>query len=177
MHILAAIALATIVAVGWLSQLVGLPGNWVIVIAAAAYAWWLPSDLRSAVGWDTVIVLVVLAVLGEILEFAAAATGVSKVGGSRRGAVLALAGSIVGGIVGLVVGLPIPIIGPLAAGIVFGGVGALVGAVVGERWKGRDFDTSLEIGKAAFVGRLAGTLAKAIVGAVMVAVTLVALVF
>jgi uncharacterized protein YqgC (DUF456 family) len=176
MQILAAIALAVIVVVGWLSQLVGLPGNWVIVVAAAAYAWWMPGDTRAALGWDTVIALVALAVLGELFEFAAAAFGVTKAGGSRRGAVLALVGSIVGGVVGLVVGSPIPIVGSLAAALLFGGLGALAGAVVGESWKGRDFDASLEIGKAAFFGRLLGTLAKMIVGSVMVVVTLAALV-
>jgi uncharacterized protein YqgC (DUF456 family) len=176
MSILAAIALAVVTAVGWLSQLVGLPGNWVIVVAAAIYAWWMPADTRTAISWETVFVLAGLALLGEVLEFAAAAMGVTKAGGSRRGAVLALVGSIVGGVVGLFVGLPIPIIGSLAAALVFGGLGALAGAFLGESWKGRDFDASLDVGKAAFVGRVLGTLAKMIVGSVMVAVTIVALV-
>jgi uncharacterized protein YqgC (DUF456 family) len=176
MNILAGILLAIVAAVGWLSQLVGLPGNWIIVVAAAAYAWWMPSDGRLALHWETVIVLVVLALLGEILEFATSALGVTKAGGSRRGAVLALVGSLVGGIVGLFVGVPIPVIGSLAAALIFGGLGALVGAMVGESWKGRDFDTSLQIGQAAFIGRILGTLGKLIVGSVMVAVTLAALV-
>jgi uncharacterized protein YqgC (DUF456 family) len=175
MHVLAAVTLVLIAALGWLSQLVGLPGNWIIVVAAAAYAWAMPPDGRTALGWETVIILLVLALVGEILEFVAAAMGVSKAGGSRRGAMLALVGSIVGGIVGLFVGLPIPIVGSLAAALVFGGLGALAGAFLGESWKGRDFDQSLGVGKAAFVGRVLGTLAKMIVGSVMVAVTIVAL--
>jgi uncharacterized protein YqgC (DUF456 family) len=175
-NIVAALCLAVVAVVGWLTQLVGLPGNWIILIAAALYAWWLPVDVRVAVGWNTVIALAALAVLGEVLEFAAGALGVSKAGGSRRGAILALAGSIVGGLVGLVVGVPIPVVGSLAAALIFGGLGALVGALVGESWKGRDLAASLEIGKAAFVGRIAGTLGKLIVGAVMVVVLLAALV-
>jgi len=78
--------------------------------------------------------------------------------------------------VGLFVGLPIPLVGSLAAALLFGGAGALAGAFLGESWKGRDFDTSMEVGKAAFVGRLLGTLAKMIISSVMVVVTLVALV-
>ena len=78
---------------------------------------------------------------------------------------------------GAFVGLPIPIVGSLLAAVVFGGLGALVGAMAGESWKGRDFETSLEIGKAAFVGRLLGTAAKLIVASIMVVVTLIALVF
>ncbi len=176
MNVLAAILLAVVVAVGWLSQLVGLPGNWIIVAAAAGYAWLMPSDGRLDLGWETVIALVALAVIGEIVEFVAGALGVTKAGGSRRGAVLALVGSVIGGIVGVFVGVPIPVIGSLAAALIFGGVGALVGAFVGESWKGRDFATSLTIGHAAFVGRILGTVGKLIVGSVMVVVTIVALV-
>ncbi len=176
MHVLAAIALVLIAIVGWLSQLLGMPGNWIIVAAAAVYAWVLPGDGRLALGWETVIALVVLATLGELVEFAASAMGVTKAGGSRRGAVLALVGSLIGGVVGLFVGLPVPIIGSLAAAILFGGLGALAGAFIGEAWKGRDLETSLQIGQAAFIGRVLGTLGKLIVGSVMVALTFAALV-
>ena len=53
----------------------------------------------------------------------------------------------------------------------------IVGAVIGETWKGRDLDTSLDIGKAAFVGRVLGTAAKIIVCTLMVVVAVAALVF
>jgi uncharacterized protein YqgC (DUF456 family) len=175
MEIAAAITLVLTLAAGWLAQLVGLPGTWLIVVVASLYAWWLPDDGRMALGWNTVLMLALLAVVGEVVETAAAAAGVKKLGGSRRGAVLAIAGSIVGSLVGAFVGLPIPIVGSLAAAVVFGGVGALVGAVIGETSAGRDFDASVTIGKAAFVGRLLGTLAKVIVCTVMVVVTLAAL--
>jgi hypothetical protein len=176
MSILAAVLLVFALAAGWLAQLVGLPGNWLIVLAAAFYCWWLPEDAATAIGWNAVITLVLLAVVGEIVEVAAGALGVAKVGGSRRGALLAILGSVVGSLVGMLIGLPIPLIGSLVAAVVFGGLGALVGAVIGEGWKGRDFDSSLEIGKAAFIGRLLGTLAKLIVSSIMVAVTLAAIV-
>jgi uncharacterized protein YqgC (DUF456 family) len=176
MAVLSAILLAVFAIVSWLSQLVGLPGNWMLVVAVALYAWIVPSDGRADIGWQIVIVLVVLAVIGEIVEFVAAASGVTKAGGSRRGAVLALVGSIVGGILGLGIGLPIPVIGSLLAAVVFGGLGALAGAMLGESWKGRDFDSSLQIGKAAFVGRVLGTVGKLIVGSVMLVLTLASLV-
>jgi uncharacterized protein len=177
MDVLAAILLALALVAGWFLQLVGLPGNWLIVAAVALYAWLVGPDASTAMGWPTVIAILVLAVIGEVMEFAAGALGVTTAGGSRRGALLAIVGSIVGGIVGLFVGLPIPLVGQLAAAIVFGGVGALVGAIVGETWKGRDFDASLEIGKAAFIGRLLGTAAKMIVCSLMVVVALAAVVF
>jgi len=177
MSILAIILLALVLAVSWLAQLVGLPGNWLIVIAVAIYAWALPTDAGAAIGWNVVIALVVLALLAEAAELAAAALGVSKAGGSRRGALLAILGSIVGGVVGAIVGLPIPLVGSLVAAVVFGGVGALAGAMAGESWKGRDFDSSLEIGKGAFVGRVLGTAAKMVAASIMVIVALFALAF
>ena len=113
--------------------------------------------------------------MGEVVEFVAGALGVAREGGSKRGAALALAGSIVGGIVGLFVGLPIPVLGPVLAALLFASLGALAGAVAGERWRGRTWTDSWSIGKAAFRGRLVGTLAKAAVGLVMIAVVAVAL--
>ncbi|REK19118.1 MAG: DUF456 domain-containing protein [Planctomycetota bacterium] len=176
MTILAAILLVVFVVVSWGSQFVGLPGTWMIVGAAALYAWLVPPESYLAITWATVAVLAVLAVVGEVLEFVAGAAGVSTAGGSRRGAVLAILGSIVGGIIGMFVGLPVPVIGSVLAAVLFGGLGALAGAVVGETWKGRDLDTSLVIGKAAFVGRLLGTVAKVIVCTLMTVVTIGAVV-
>lgn len=176
MDILAAILLAFVLVVAWVLQLVGLPGNWLIVAAAALYAWLVGQDASTAIGWPTVIAILLLAVFGEVIEFVAGAMGVATVGGSRRGAVLAIVGSIVGGIAGLFVALPIPVVGQLVAAILFGGLGALVGAVLGEIWKGRDLDTSLEIGKSAFIGRLLGTAAKMVVCSLMVVVALAALI-
>jgi uncharacterized protein YqgC (DUF456 family) len=176
MSILAAILFIIVLVASWIAQLVGLPGNWAIVAAGALYAWLLPGEHLTAVGWKAVALLLALAVLGEIVEFAAGAMGVSTAGGSRRGALLAIVGSLVGGIVGLFVGLPIPIVGSLVSAVLFGGLGALAGAMLGETWKGRDFDSSLEVGKAAFVGRLLGTVAKMIVCTLMVVVAVGAMV-
>ena len=163
--------------VGWVLQLVGLPGNWLIVIAAAVYAWLLPPDASTAIGWPAVAILLVLAILGEVVEFIAGALGVTRAGGSRRGAVLAIVASTIGGILGIFVGVPIPIVGSLVGAVVFGGLGALVGAVVGETWQGRDLETSLEIGKGAFVGRLLGTVAKMVVCSLLVVVAIAAIIF
>ena len=157
-----------LVAAGWLMTWLGLPGNWLILAAAAGYLFLVPGELRIGIGWMIVVGLGVLASLGELLELAAGALGVAKAGGSRRGTVLALIGSMLGGIVGIFIGVPIPVIGSLVAAVLFGGLGALLGALAGERWKGKDFDESLQVGKAAFVGRVLGTGAKILCGTLMV---------
>jgi uncharacterized protein YqgC (DUF456 family) len=162
---------------GWVLTLLGMPGNWLMCAAAAVYAWLVPRDAPAAFGWGPVVGLLVLATLGELLELAAGALGAAKHGGSKRGALLAVAGSMVGGIVGVLVGAPIPVVGPLVAALLFAALGAMAGAMLGETWKGRQLGQSWQIGKAAFWGRLLGTLAKMLVGLAMIGVVAGAMVF
>jgi len=174
MSIVWALLLVLAVLVFWFMNLLGLPGNWMIVGAAALYAWLIPDNTRIAIGWPAVGVLTGLAVLGEVVEFAASAAGVKKRGGSWFGAILALIGSVIGALAGMVVGVPIPVVGSLLAAVLFGGLGALAGAMLGETMRGQSFDASLRIGQAAFWGRLLGTLAKAMIGAVMAGIAIAA---
>jgi hypothetical protein len=167
--------LIVLVITGWLLTLFSLPGNWVIVASAAVFAWLVPADGTSGIGmsWTAVLALVGLAILGEIVEFAAGALGASRAGGSKRGAVLAMFGSMIGAVIGGIVGLPIPVVGSVLAAILFAGCGALIGAMLGEWWKGRGLAQALEVGQGAFWGRLLGTLAKTTIATVMAAVALV----
>ena len=48
-----------------------------------------------------------------------------------------------------------------------GAAGAFVGAYAGEAWKGRGEEQRIAVSKAAFVGRLLGTVGKLGVGAIM----------
>lgn len=161
----------------WFTNLLGLPGNWLIVAAAGLYAWLLPGDSRAALGWPVVGAVAALALVGELIEFIAGAAGVRKAGGSRLSAFLALFGSLVGAIIGVFVGLPIPFVGSLVAAVLFAGAGAAAGAALGENLAGRSNDASWKVGQAAFWGRLWGTLAKTLIGAMMVGVTVAAMCF
>ena len=154
----------------WSLNLFGLPGNWMIVAATVSYVWLTSGPGAGGMGWTAVAIVTVLAVFGEIVELGASARGVKRVGGSRRGAVLALLGSVVGAIVGLFVGVPIPVIGSVIAALLFAGLGAFLGAMLGELTTGRSLADSSRVGRAAFWGRLFGTLAKTLVGAVMAGV-------
>jgi len=168
------IVLVVALAGAWWTNLLGLPGNWIIVGIAAAVAFLAPSDFRLSINLTILCVLIGLALVGEAVEFAAGAFGVKRAGGSRRGALYSLGGGLAGGIVGMFVGLPIPIIGSAIAAILFASLGAMVGAFVGENSLGRQTGHSLQIGKAAFWGRLLGTLGKTAIGAAMVAITAIA---
>ncbi len=177
MSILWAVVLIVVVLASWGLNLISLPGNWLIVLAAVVYVLSATTEGRADFGWPVVAILVVLALVGELIEFFSSALGVTRMGGSRRGALLTLGGSLAGGITGAVVGLPIPVLGPIVAALLFGSIGALLGAMLGERMAGRELADSWQIGKAAFWGRLFGTLGKILTGSVMVVVVALALLF
>ena len=177
--ILAALFLVVVVIVFWLLNFINLPGNWMLIGAVILYAIFVPDEKRLAIGLPVVILLIVLGALGELIEFVAGALGVTRAGGSRRGAVLALIGSLMGGVIGLIVGVPIPIpvVGSVISALVFAGIGALVGAMMGELMAGRNFEESFRTGRAAFLGRILGMLGKIGVGAVMVALVVCSTLF
>jgi len=155
----------TTLVVGWCLTLFNLPGNWLIVGSAAIYAWLMPPESRWTLSWGLVAVLLVAAVVGEIAETASAAMGTKRLGGSKRGAVLAILFSLIGAIVGSFA-IPVPIVGTVVGAC----LGALAGAMLGEFWKGHGFDHSLRVGQAAFWGRLLGTAAKMLIASIMLAV-------
>jgi uncharacterized protein YqgC (DUF456 family) len=145
-----------------LLNLVGMPGNWLIVITTAIVMWAQSGTEGRMFSVTTLVALTALAALGEVLEFAAGAVGASQAGGTRRGSIGALVGGIAGAIVGTML-IPVPVIGSIigACGGAFGG------ALIMEFSGGRSLDESLRSGIGAGKGRLVGTLVKIGVGAVM----------
>jgi uncharacterized protein YqgC (DUF456 family) len=175
--ITAILLLAAVLLAGWLMAILGLPGNWLIVLGAVLYSLLGPEGTPPEMAVLTVVILLVLAFIGEILEFALGAVTAARAGGNRRATVGALAGGVAGAVSGMFAGLPIPIVGPLIAAVLFAAFGALVGAYMAQRSMPdrRDQDKAWQIGKAAFWGRLGGTFSKVVVSTLMVAVAVVAL--
>jgi hypothetical protein len=157
----------------WALNFVGLPGNWLMLATAVVWLWLGPESFQFS--WYVLIALVVIACIGELMEFLASVLGTKKMGGSSRGAILSVVGSIAGGILGVLIGVPIPIpvIGVLVSGILCASIGALVGAMIGEYSLGTPLDQTTKIGVAAFIGRMLGTFGKIIMGAAMVAMILI----
>jgi len=168
------IVLCLIVLAGWLMTLFTLPGNWVMVAAAAAFAYFGPEESRFEIGWPVVLSLAVMATLGEIVEFAAGALGGAKSGGSKRSGVLAVLGSIAGAVIGAIVGIPVPVVGSIVGIVLFAGLGALGGAMLGESWKGKKLGESWQTGQAAFWGRILGSVAKIVIATIMAVLTVAA---
>jgi uncharacterized protein YqgC (DUF456 family) len=163
--------------VAWTTNIVGLPGNWLMLALAVLYWILAPAGAHFTIGSTVLVVMAALATAGEFVELAAGSAGVQKAGGSRRSSLYAILGSFVGGMIGLAIGFPIPIIGPLIGSLLFASIGAMAGAMHGERLAGRDWHHMFSVGKAAFLGRALGTLAKMALGLAMIAAALVGLLF
>lgn len=154
----------------WLANIVSLPGNWLIVVFTAIYAYLLPEGDGQGIGWLSVGFLLALSIIGEVIEFAAGAAVAGQRGGSRRGMALAVAGTVAGSLAGAIISFPIPIIGPVVGALLGGALGAYGGAVAGEMWKGKTFEEGAYVGEGAAIGKLLGTAGKLCVGALMVVV-------
>jgi uncharacterized protein YqgC (DUF456 family) len=149
---------------------IGLPGNWLIVLTVAVCMWLWP-DLHMFHLW-TLIALVVLAGIGEVVEFLSGAIGVKKAGGTRWGAWGSIVGGILGGLFGTAI-IPVPVVGTLV-GLC---VGAFAGATVLEFAGGRTVEQSYRSGRGAAIGRAFGVVAKLAIGAVMWLVVAIAAVW
>lgn len=159
--------LLVIVNAGWaLTVVLGLPGTWLIVATTAAVAWLNRAELQAGtpgmIGAATLAALLVLATLGELIEFLAGAAGAKRGGGSRRGAWGAIFGGIAGAIVFLPL-IPVPLVGSLIGACLGAGVGAAAFELVGG---GRP-DASVRIAWHAGLGTFYGRGAKVAIGLLM----------
>jgi hypothetical protein len=167
-----AVLLVLVCGAAWLSVIFSLPGNWGVVAAVSLFVFLLPVEEGRGITWGTVVVVAVLAAVGELMEFFAGVAGAARQGASRRAMLLAVVGTLVGSVAGAVLGvsIPIPLVGSVLGALVGGAAGAFAGAFVGETWKGRSSEESFAVGTGALVGRLLGTIGKLLIGAVMVVI-------
>lgn len=172
-----ALTIILLSAVAWAGNLVALPGNWIMVLLLGSFAWLGPQTGRTEIGFSTVAVAAMLAIVGEAVEFAASALGARRAGASRKSTTYAVLGSFGGALLGALVGVPIPIIGPIIAAILFAGLGAMAGAIYGERSEGKAWQETWAVGQAAFWGRTLGTFGKIAAGFAILALTIISVMF
>ena len=156
--------------VALLSNLFLLPGNWLMTGMLCIFL--LATDFEHGPTWTGVIICVVLAGVGELLELAMGSAKAKQKGASRRAMAISMGLSFVCSIAGTFL-IPIPVAGSVIGAILGAAIGAFVGAWLGEAWKGTEPAMRTEIGNAAMVGRLLGMLAKAVVGVAIFVVQLV----
>ena len=162
------ICLMLINAVGVVLTAVNLPGNWLILLATAVVAWWRWEHQSITV--SAMLMLLGLAMVGELLELLATTGGARGGGAGKKGMIGALIGSLVGAVLGQIL-IPIPLVGLLIGAC----LGAAVFAMAIELGAGRTWRDSGRAATGAAMGRLAGTVAKVVVGVAMWTVALVAM--
>ncbi len=142
-----------------------LPGTWLILVVTSLFAWWRYDSadvLMTEISMTTLIILLALAIIGEIIETMAGAAGARRAGGSRTGALLAIVGGVIGAIVGTGV-IPVPVVGTVIGACVGGGIGAMSGDLM----RGRSIREAGAAGKGAAVGKFWGTIGKVGVSGLM----------
>lgn len=147
----------TLINFAWLVlTLLGLPGNWLMIVTAALVAWWVDGPI---IGRWVFVAVIALAVTGELVELVAGAIGSKRGGGTRWGAIGALVGGIAGALTGTMM-IPIPVVGTIlgAAG------GAFAGATAMELTSGRAGGEAVRAGRGAAIGHVTGNLTKFALG-------------
>ncbi|CAN5617663.1 hypothetical protein BH10PLA1_BH10PLA1_17640 [soil metagenome] len=151
---------------GLVVALFQLPGLWLMLAGVGIYAW--VTAAHGYVSVSSLIVLFMLTLLAEVVEFVAGGAGAKKAGASKLGMVAAMVGDIVGAIAGTPL-IPIPVIGTIVGAC----VGSFIGAMAIEWIKERDVSHSVRVGYGAAKGRFLGMAGKLTIGVVILVVTIV----
>lgn len=136
----------------------GLPGLWVMAGAVFVYDYLVPT---GAIGLWTIVLVALLAAVGEVMEMVLAGRFARRYGGSRR----AGWGAIVGSIAGAVVGVPVPVVGSVIGAF----AGAFAGAWVAELTKRPEVGAATRVATGALLGRVAAVAVKAGIGCAVLA--------
>lgn len=155
---MAVVLLLAAIVLGLLMIPFGLPGTLVIFAAVLCYYLMVPG---GAIGLTTVVLIGVLMVIAEVLEFLLAGRYARKYGGSKR----AGWGAIIGGTIGAFVGVPMPIVGSVIGAF----AGAFIGAFVFEWTTARDHTAATRVAWGAFIGRVVSAAMKVGIGLGMAA--------
>jgi uncharacterized protein YqgC (DUF456 family) len=151
--------------VGAVLTLFGLPGNFVILVAAAGYGWF-----EGFVHFNMAFLLFLggLFLLGEAVEFGAGALGAKR----ARASGLAMVAACLGGVAGAVTGtLVLPLFGTVIGTV----AGAFAASYLAEYGKTGSAAKAGQVARSAAVGLLIGTLFKLAVAVGMVSATLIRL--
>jgi len=151
-----------ILVAGLLLLVFGIPGTWIILADAAFYGW--VTHFRAVTG-KILLVLLALAICGELLELSLSLFGLKRLKPSKGVIIVSL-------LCGFITAI---LMAPL-----FFGLGALFGALIGtfggafivEYLSEKHLDHAARIGWGALIGRLAGFLSKFAIASTMIVIIL-----
>ncbi len=127
-----------------LMTILGLSGNFIIVGLGLVHALITGFD---PISWQLLLILLGMAILGEVVESFVGVAYVAKKGATRYGVL----GAFLGGLVGAAAGSGVvPVVGTIVGSF----LGAFGGAVLGEYYRESRTDESLRVGFHAFVGKM-----------------------
>lgn len=153
-----------VILIGLVAALFGLPGTFIVLAAAVIY------DLITwswGISKFALIVLLCIALLGELLEWVFTYYGAKKFKTSN----FAIIGLIIGTIVGAIIGVPVPIIGSVIGAL----LGAFIGAFVFSYVEHRRLQKSMEAGFGAFLTRIGVIFMKLFLAVIMAVIFYLAL--
>ena len=136
----------------------GLGGSFIVLGLAVVHA--LVSGF-DPITWQLLLVLLSLALFGELLEFLIGTFYVAQKGATKWGVFAAFAGGLIGAVLGN--GL-VPVVGAVLGSF----AGAFGGAVLGEYYQNEKLEPSLRVGAHAFLGRILAMVIKHLIALVMV---------
>ena len=145
-----------------LMTIVGLPGNIVIILAAAVYGYY---EKFQSIDEKIIGIVSGIFIITEIFEFLAGILGAKKEKASKRALMAAMVGTVLGGIGGTVV---LPIIGSIGGAL----LGAFMGAGAAEYTKEKDKKQARRVAIGAVKGQLLGMILKTTAAIVMVMILL-----
>jgi uncharacterized protein len=121
----------------------GWPGTWVMVGIVTIGA------VLGEVSVGIVVLVMLIAGAGELVEFLIVQQMSTRYGGSSR----AFWGAVIGGTVGVFVGFPVPVLGPVIAGF----LGSFVGAAIATIREGGGVMAASRVGWGVVLGRVIST--------------------
>ncbi|MCG6915990.1 MAG: DUF456 domain-containing protein [Deltaproteobacteria bacterium] len=129
---------------GLIAVVLGLPGTWLILITSALYSW---LTGFAVITYQMLLILFVLAVAAEVLEFWSGLWGARRYGGSKK----AMLGTLIGGLIGAIA------LSPMIFGfgtIVGAFFGAFVGGFVVTYLEQRKMSQAVRVGWGGLLGRV-----------------------
>ena len=150
---------------GIFSVVYGLPGTFIILIDVVIYAW--VTDFEK-IGFKTIVILVLISLFAEAMDFLLGMIGAKKYGASRKGIIA----SVIGGIAGAILMTPLL----LGLGAVIGAfLGGAVGTFLVEYLEDRKLKAAFRMGYGVMLGKIASVFLKGFLAILMSVISLMAI--